>query len=171
MSKKGKESKSKRRGDAKRPKGFQSVDDGEDQPDASGHHGKNKARHNTKGSSRRKSSGPNSFDDDVELRDSLAVHGMEIIDISPDGNCLFRSISDQLFGDYGNNHADVRSAICDFMEKNKEDFQVFLVFEDEDDDDQQEEDAKDFEHYIDTMRQDGEWGGNLELVAAARLYQ
>jgi hypothetical protein len=57
------------------------------------------------------------------------------------------------------------------MEKNKEDFQVFLVFEDEDDEDQDEEDARDFEHYLENMRQLGEWGGNLEVVAAARLYQ
>jgi hypothetical protein len=32
--------------------------------------------------------------------------------------------------------------------------------------------AADFESYsISTMRDSGEWGGNLELVAAARLYQ
>jgi len=83
---------------------------------------------------------------------------------------FFRSISDQLFGDHGKAHSCVRSAVCDFMEKNEGDFQVFLVFEDKDDKDQ-EEDARDFEDYIENMRRDGEWGGNLEVVAAARLYQ
>ena len=46
---------------------------------------------------------------------------------------------------------------------------LFLVFED--DEEEQEEDAKDFDSYISNMREDGEWGGNLELVAAARLFQ
>ena len=49
--------------------------------------------------------------------------------------------------------------------------QAFLVYEDEDDHEQQDEDARDFEHYIETMREDGTWGGNLEIVAAARLYK
>lgn len=101
----------------------------------------------------------------------MDTDGLEIVDMSPDGNCLFRSLSDQLFGDYGNAHFDVRSAVCDFMEQNEGDFRVFLVFEDEDDDDQDEEDARDFEDYIENMRHDGEWGGNLEVVAAARLYR
>jgi len=110
-------------------------------------------------------------DDYTKLKTTLETDGLEIVDMMPDGNCLFRSLSDQLFGDYGNSHADVRSAVCDFMEENEEDFKVFLVFEDEDDEDQDEEDARDFDHYIECMRQDGEWGGNLEVVAAARLYR
>ena len=91
--------------------------------------------------------------------------------MNDDGNCLFRSLSDQLYGDYGNRHDEVRAAVCDYMETNKDDFAVFLVFEDEEDEDQDEEDAKDFESYVAVMREDGEWGGNLELVAAARLHQ
>lgn len=111
------------------------------------------------------------YDDYTKLMKTLDGDGLEIVEMSADGNCLFRSLSDQLFGDYGNAHFDVRSAVCDYMEKNKEDFQVFLVFEDENDEDQAEEDARDFEHYIENMRQEGEWGGNLEVVAAARRYQ
>jgi hypothetical protein len=38
-------------------------------------------------------------------------------------------------------------------------------------DNKDDEDAPDFESYIKGMRQDGEWGGNLELVAAARIYR
>ena len=108
--------------------------------------------------------------DDYKLRESVERDGMSIIDMHSDGNCLFRSLSDQLFGDYGEDHETVRSEICDFMERNKEDFEIFLVFQDEGDPNT-EEDAADFESYISTMRQDGEWGGNLELVAAARRYR
>lgn len=87
--------------------------------------------------------------------------------MSADGNCLFRSLSDQLYYDYGNNHEEVRSDVCDYMEEYKDDFKHFLVHDEEDDD----EDAADFETYVRNMRESGEWGGNLELVAAARLYR
>jgi OTU domain-containing protein 3 len=85
-----------------------------------------------------------------------------------DGNCLFRSLSDQLYYDFGNNHGEVRSDVCDFMEEHKSDFQHFLVIDEEDDADV---DAPDFESYVRNMRESGDWGGNLELVAAARLYR
>ena len=97
------------------------------------------------------------------------VDGLDIVDMTSDGNCLFRAISDQLYRDYGNSHEEIRSDICDYMEANEDDFGVFLVLDD--DDAKDEEDAEDFESYIRGMRMDGEWGGNLELVAAARLYE
>lgn len=53
------------------------------------------------------------------------------------------------------------------MERHEDDFKVFLILDEHDDD----EDAADFEAYIASMRKDGEWGGNLELVAAARRYR
>ena len=84
-----------------------------------------------------------------------------------DGNCLFRALSDQLFWDHGYNHEEVRSDVCDFLEMHEDEFSVFLVLDENEDD----EDAADFESYISSMRDSGEWGGNLELVAAARLYR
>jgi len=39
------------------------------------------------------------------------------------------------------------------------------------DETEDEEDAADFKSYVAAMRGDGEWGGNLELVAAAKLYK
>jgi OTU domain-containing protein 3 len=90
-----------------------------------------------------------------------------IADMAADGNCLFRALSDQIYWDYGDNHEEVRSEICDFLALHEEEFSVFLVLDENEDD----EDAADFESYISTMRTSGEWGGNLELVAAARLYR
>lgn len=88
-----------------------------------------------------------------------------VVDMSSDGNCLFRSLSDQLYLDYGINHDEVRSEICDYLEAHEDEFSIFLVLDEED------EDAADFDSYVQSMREDGEWGGNLELVAAARLYR
>jgi hypothetical protein len=53
------------------------------------------------------------------------------------------------------------------MEEYKDDFKHFLVHDEDDAD----EDATDWETYVNKMRESGEWGGNLELVAAARLYR
>jgi OTU-like cysteine protease/SEC-C motif len=109
--------------------------------------------------------------EDAEFRKSLQANGRySILEMSADGNCLFRSLSDQLNHDQGHRwHSVIRKAVCDFIESHKDDFAVFLVLDD--DDCKDEEDACDFESYCKKMRQDGEWGGNLELVAAARLYR
>lgn len=84
-----------------------------------------------------------------------------------DGNCLFRSLADQLYYDFGMAHAEVRHEICDLLEAFEDEFKAFLVLDENEDD----EDGKDYEDYVATQREDGTWGGNLELVAAARLYR
>ena len=91
--------------------------------------------------------------DDVEeqqLRTTLAKDGYTIHDMSADGNCLFRAISDQVYDDAGMNHALVRGRICQYLASHKLDFQYFLVFaEDNDsDDDEEDNDANNFEDYM-----------------------
>jgi hypothetical protein len=85
--------------------------------------------------------------------------------MAADGNCLFRSLSHQLYVDYGNNHDDVRAEICDFLEAHKEEFSIFLLL------DGDEEDVCDFDKYVVEMRKDGVWGGDVEIACAARLYR
>ncbi|KAL3916954.1 MAG: hypothetical protein SGILL_004940 [Bacillariaceae sp.] len=166
MGKRTKEKKSSRQ----RPReNIQTVDAGEEQPDTrrkprNGHGKNNKQKHKTRHVHHHEET-----DEDANLMKSLAEHNLEVLEMSPDGNCLFRALSDQLYGDYGNDHANIRAEICDFMESNKQDFTDFLVVED--DSDQQEEDARDVEHYIEQMREDGKWGADIEIMAAARLYR
>ena len=50
--------------------------------------------------------------------------------------------------------------LCDYIENNPGEFVEFL-----DDTDPH------FESYVSRMREDGEWGGNLELTAASRLFR
>lgn len=108
------------------------------------------------------------YDDDDSFRETLQAEGSRTInEMASDGNCLFRSLSDQLFLDYGERHDSVRKEVCDFLEANEEDFKMFLILDEEEED----EDASSFEEYVALMREDGEWGGNLELVSAARLYR
>lgn len=158
----------------------QSVDAGEEQPSntrpTTTRQGQRRQQSYGKGSGNRSrsnggSSNDDSDDEDVQLRRHLAELGLEWVEMNADGNCLFRSLSDQLCGDFGSKHSVIRQHICDYMEKNKEDFETFLVYEDKHDHEQTEEDARDFKHYIEQMRGDGDWGGHLELMAAARLFK
>ena len=88
-----------------------------------------------------------------------------IVNIEADGNCLFGSLSDQMYYDFGNSHSEIRHDVCNFIEAMEDEFACFLVLDDDD------EDATDFDSYVQSMREEGQWGGNLELVAAARLYR
>ena len=58
-------------------------------------------------------------DDDHKLRRSIESSdgSKTVVEMSPDGNCLFRSLGDQLYYDYGEqSHFCVRSEICDYLE-------------------------------------------------------
>jgi OTU-like cysteine protease/SEC-C motif len=107
----------------------------------------------------------NSNDDDQYLRRTIESDGYKtVIEMAADGNCLFRSLSDQLYHDYGNGHEHVREEVCDFLEAHRDDFCAFLLLEED------EEDVTDFDDYVREMRGYGTWGGNVELVVASRLY-
>jgi len=82
--------------------------------------------------------------------------GLKLKDIKPDGNCLFRSIADQLEGQ-PDRHRDYRQAIVEYMESNADDFAPFI--------------EGDFSQYLKKMGRDSHWGGNMELVAASRRFR
>ena len=113
-----------------------------------------------------KTGGAQGYDDDDFRRTLVADGNRTIREMESDGNCLFRSLSDQLHGDRGDRHAGIRSDVCDYLAKSEEEFGVFLLL-----DDDEAEDVAEFDTYVDRMREDGEWGGNVELVAASRLYR
>jgi OTU domain-containing protein 3 len=55
-----------------------------------------------------------------------------------------------------NKYQEFRQTIVTFMEKNRDMFEPFL-----------DEDDGTFEEYIASMRENGTWGGNLEIQAAS----
>jgi hypothetical protein len=61
----------------------------------------------------------------VSLQSQLTPLGYTIEHIAGDGNCLFRSISDQLYGT-PNNHLDVRADVVSFLRKHKKDLEDFV---------------------------------------------
>mmetsp|Transcript_37241 Transcript_37241/g.78542 ORF Transcript_37241/g.78542 Transcript_37241/m.78542 type:complete len:333 (-) Transcript_37241:115-1113(-) len=104
-------------------------------------------------------------DDDAKFRNALLNQGHVIHEMNADGNCLFRSLSDQLYDDRGAKHDVIRHDVCNHLSKNKEEFSHFLLMDDDD------EDVIDIDEYISKMREDGEWGGNVEVVVASRVYK
>lgn len=71
---------------------------------------------------------------------------LKIKEIKGDGNCLFRALSDQLFGNE-QQYSDLRQQACQLIEENKDVYRFYI------------EDDVTIEDYIDDMRKDGVWGG------------
>jgi hypothetical protein len=82
----------------------------------------------------------------------------EIVDMDNDGNCLFRSVSHQIYGD-PSFHDVVRAKCLDYMESEASFFSKFVIG-----------DQMDFQTYIAKLRRDGEWGDHVEIQAMAEMY-
>ncbi len=81
---------------------------------------------------------------------------LEMVEMDGDGNCLFRAISLQVYGDQGM-HAEVRKNCLDFMERDVNHFQDFVADED-------------FHDYIARKRRIGIHGNHTEIQAMSELY-
>jgi hypothetical protein len=92
-----------------------------------------------------------------ELSVMLAKYGLHIFPVEGDGNCLFRSFA-QVYAGSEHKHAEYRLACCDYMEEHVDDFKAFV------------DDSVEFSDYVATMRQDAEWGTQLELTALCRCF-
>jgi len=91
-------------------------------------------------------------------------NGLQIFTMTNDGNCFFRSISDQLTHDQGAGHEFVRYQITNHIRRNGDEFKNILLARDDD------EELTDLESYLHKMVQSGEWGGPPEVYAAAWFY-
>ncbi len=109
------------------------------------------------------------------MRTAFTSRGLEEKEIRSDGHCLYAAIADQLVdSDIGLkprididvvdiNHKPsnlgykvTRQVAADYISKNPDDFVPFL--------------EEPLEEYIKRVRDAGEWGGHLELLALARAY-
>ncbi|KAI9206485.1 uncharacterized protein BJ171DRAFT_457514 [Polychytrium aggregatum] len=90
------------------------------------------------------------------LQHQLGELGLLIKDMTGDGNCLFRALSDQWDGtpDY---HAKHRKEVCVHIDEKREYYEPFLVDES-------------LDQYVKRMCKHGTYGGNLEIVAFSRLH-
>lgn len=85
---------------------------------------------------------------------SLQKRGLVLVKVAGDGNCLFRSVSHQIYGD-DSHHEMVRKRCLDYMEAERAYFEPF---------------TQDWDTYIAAKRKDGEWGDEPEVQALCELY-
>ncbi|GAO49532.1 cysteine proteinase [Saitoella complicata NRRL Y-17804] len=95
--------------------------------------------------------------DPNDLSSTLQAQGLYAKDVLGDGNCLFRALSDQCYGEVSH-YAEIREKCVEYMKAYEDDFKCF-VGEDEE-----------WDHYVRRMASDGVYGDNLEIVAFARSY-
>ena len=95
---------------------------------------------------------------DEKFKKHLETLGYFIREVEGDGNCLFRSVSEQVEGNESN-YKEYRERCINYMIGNKDEFAAFI------------EDDEPFDKYIDRMSKDSEWGGNLEIYALSKLLE
>jgi hypothetical protein len=83
-------------------------------------------------------------------------NGFRRVVIDSDGNCIFSSVSEQLYG--RNYHMQIRKFVCDYMEIEKAHFRNFVTHK------------NGILRYIEEMRQEGKWAGDIELQVLSEIY-
>ena len=92
-----------------------------------------------------------------KFQEQLNSNGMFIRKMKDDGNCMFRALADQLDGSE-HNHVNYRQGLMNFVLENRDSFEPFV------------EDDENFDDYVESMKQNSEWGGQFELAAAVQYY-
>lgn len=92
------------------------------------------------------------------FKKKMDEQNMLIYNIKGDGNCLFGSISHQIYGDQ-KYHPIIREKCMDYIQQEKEYFQQFI------------EGGKDcVDEYIEMKRTLGVWGDDIEIQAISEIY-
>jgi OTU domain-containing protein 3 len=91
-----------------------------------------------------------------QLREQLRQLGLYAADTTGDGNCLFRALSDQLYGTESR-HLQIRKDICDWIQSHSIRYAPFV------------DDERGLDVHLSLMRQPATYGGHLELSAFAHM--
>jgi OTU domain-containing protein 6 len=110
----------------------------------------------------------------IQMKDLFAKHGLQEKEIRADGHCLYAAVADQMEtsglgpepriqptinGDAQAlpSYKAVRHAAADFISQNSDDFVPFM--------------EEPLDAYLQKIRETGEWGGHMELMALAKTYR
>ncbi|PRP89089.1 hypothetical protein PROFUN_01809 [Planoprotostelium fungivorum] len=80
---------------------------------------------------------------------------LEVKSMGADGNCLFRSVADQIYGDQ-EMHDQVRERCMNYMSQERDHFGPFV--------------DEDFDQYIERKKRDRCFGNHLEIQAIGEIY-
>ena len=95
---------------------------------------------------------------DARFARALAAQGLDLHEVDADGNCLYRAVAHQIFGD-AELYAVVRAAVCDYLAQYLVLFTPYMGGT-----------LSAAKEYVAEMRADGAWGGALELRALEGVY-
>ena len=87
----------------------------------------------------------------------LAIHSRCIKRVLPDGNCLFRALSQQLSG-FEELHQNLRELLVKFILCNLDSFRCRVT-------------SGTIESHLESMQRNARWGTQVEIQAAASLFQ
>ncbi|KAK4685620.1 OTU domain-containing protein 3, partial [Tremellales sp. Uapishka_1] len=97
-----------------------------------------------------------------QVKKEIARLGLALRDVTGDGNCLFRALADQLWGDM-KRHVEIRKLVCDYLEMNQATMEGFVV--------PFLGDREDYGGYVKRMRESKQFGSHIEIQAAARVFK
>ena len=87
--------------------------------------------------------------EDAAIKQEIARLSLGLRDVQGDGNCLFRALADQLWGNQ-KRHVEVRKLVCDYLDVHRDSMEAFVrpfLREDE---------GETYENYVEKMRQPSE---------------
>ncbi|KAM9965837.1 hypothetical protein ACTFIR_006016 [Dictyostelium discoideum] len=93
-----------------------------------------------------------------KIDQQLSLLNLSRKEIPKDGSCLFRCVSESIFGTQ-NYHSRVRIQCIKYLELNRDLFEPFACIHNP------------WEKYILEMKKDGTWGGEVELQAISLIYE
>ncbi len=93
-----------------------------------------------------------------QFKKHLEELGYFIREVGGDGNCLFRSVSEQMEGNE-NKYKEYREKCVNYIAEHKDEFAPFIV------------DDETIDEYIERMSKNTEWGGNLEIYALSKALE
>ena len=88
------------------------------------------------------------------FKDAMKSMGFRVRHVSADGNCLFRSIAFLVWGDESH-HDYLRRLVCEHMLSHRSHFGLYT--------------DGSFDQWLENMRQDGCWGGELAIQASEEI--
>ncbi|XP_068642977.1 OVARIAN TUMOR DOMAIN-containing deubiquitinating enzyme 5-like [Aristolochia californica] len=105
-----------------------------------------------------------------QLEKKLKPLGLMVVEIKPDGHCLYRAVEDQLSRQPGSslyNYQELREMVANYMRHHTSDFLPFFLSDKELEADSDSESSlmEKFENYCREVESTATWGGQLELGA------
>eukprot|EP01016_Furgasonia_blochmanni_P024276 TRINITY_DN2615_c0_g1_i7.p1 TRINITY_DN2615_c0_g1~~TRINITY_DN2615_c0_g1_i7.p1 ORF type:complete len:360 (-),score=51.03 TRINITY_DN2615_c0_g1_i7:1066-2145(-) len=98
------------------------------------------------------------MEEEDRFKQALAKKGLLIKEIDTDGNCLFRAISEQIYGTE-EFHKLIRRICMDYIDIEREYFKNYIIGG-----------IAKIDDYLHRKRQDGVWGDDVEIQALSEIY-